>query len=361
MAVRLGVIGTGGISHCHGDGYRQLGDRVEFVACCDLDEQKAKNYANKYGFKKVYTDYKKMLAENKFDAVSVCTWNSAHSPCVIEALNSGANVLCEKPMAMNQEQAKEMEAAAKINNKLLMIGFVRRYGNDADAALDFIKKDYLGEVYYAKASYIRRAGSPGGWFGDKSFSGGGPLIDLGVHVIDLSRYLLGNPKPVTVFGNTFSKLGARQNLKSGAAAWIATTKVAQPVFNVEDMATAFVKFDNGSLLWVETSFSLHTEKENGNIELHGTKAGLRLDPFTLFTETNDMLSTVKIEGPTGFGDFFGNEMAHFISCVEKGVTCMTPGADGSVCRSPAADGVELMKILDAIYKSAATGKSVDIK
>ncbi|MDF2684937.1 MAG: oxidoreductase, partial [Clostridia bacterium] len=226
---------------------------------------------------------------------------------------------------------------------------------------DFINKDYLGEVYYAKASYIRRAGSPGGWFGDKAFSGGGPLIDLGVHVIDLSRYLLGNPKPITVFGNTFSKLGPRRNLKNGSMAWVATTKVAEPVFNVEDLATAFVKFDNGAFFWVETSCSLHTEKENGNIELHGTKAGLKLDPFTLFTETNDMLSTIKIDGPTGTGDFFGMEMEHFITSVEKGITCTTPAADGSVCRSPAADGVELMKILDAIYESASTGKSVDIK
>ncbi|MDF2685007.1 MAG: oxidoreductase, partial [Clostridia bacterium] len=151
MAVKLGIIGTGSISHCHGDGYRQLGDRVELVACCDLDDEKAKSYATKYGYKKVYTDYKKMLSENKLDAVSVCTWNSAHAKCVIEALNSGVNVLCEKPMAMNKEEAKAMEAAAKANNRLLMIGFVRRYGNDAAAALDFINKGYLGDVYYAKA------------------------------------------------------------------------------------------------------------------------------------------------------------------------------------------------------------------
>ena len=177
-----------------------------------------------------------MLAENKFDAVEVCTWNSAHAECTIAALNAGANVKCEKPMAMNTQEALAMKETAERNGKLLMVGFVRRHGNDAAAAIDFIDKGYLGDVYFIKASYLRRAGFPGGWFGDKSRSGGGPLIDLGVHVIDLSRYVIGNPKPVSVFGATFNKLGARTNLKTGGKAWSAMAdEVKDPVFTVEDL------------------------------------------------------------------------------------------------------------------------------
>lgn len=348
MAVKLGVIGTGGISHCHGDGYKQLGDQIEFVACCDLDEDKAKAYAEKYGFKKYYTDYKVMLAENELDAVSVCTWNSQHAVCTIAALNAGANVLCEKPMAMNQQEALEMEAAAKTNGKTLMIGFVRRYGNDAALAKEFIDKGNLGEIYYAKASYIRRCGFPGGWFGDKSYSGGGPLIDLGVHVIDLSRYLFGNPKPVSVYGITFSKLGSRNEIKS--TGWESTTKLKDIVYDVEDFATAFVRFDNGCVLFVEASFNMNTANESGNLEFFGTKAGMSIAPFRLYTVYDNFLADIDIKADSSTGDFFGNEMKHFIDCVQNGTKCV----------SPAEDGVELMKILDAIYESAATQKEVSI-
>ena len=116
MSIKLGFIGTGSIAHAHGDAYRKMGDRIEYVACCDLNEERAKNFAEKYGFKKYYTDYKQMLAENQFDAVEVCTWNSAHAECTIAALNAGANVKCEKPMAMNTEEALAMKEAAEKND-----------------------------------------------------------------------------------------------------------------------------------------------------------------------------------------------------------------------------------------------------
>ena len=156
-----------------------------------------------------------MLAElPEIDAVSVCTWNAAHAECTIAALNAGKHVLCEKPMAMNAAEAQAMLDAAKRNDRLLMIGFVRRFGNDCAIAKDLIEHDRMGDIYYAKATYLRRNGCPGGWFGDKARSGGGPLIDLGVHVIDLTRYLMGKPKPVSVYGATFHKLGDRRSIKS---------------------------------------------------------------------------------------------------------------------------------------------------
>lgn len=354
MAIRLGVIGNGGISHTHGNSYKALGDRVEFVACCDLDEKKAKSYAEQYGCKKYYTDYKKMLAENELDAVSVCTWNSAHAECTIAALNAGCHVFCEKPMAMNTEEALEMKAAAEKNNKLLMIGFVRRHGSDAAAAIDLINNGYLGDIYYAKASYLRRCGFPGGWFGDKSRSGGGPLIDLGVHVIDLTRYILGNPKPVTVFGATFNKLGAREDVraKSDSGDWISSTEVQESIFTVEDLATAMIRFDNGAVLHVEASFNLNLKDPTGNLEFFGDKAGLSLSPFELHTVVDGQLADIAIRAKNTFefGREFGRETKNFVEAIE-GKVKLVANAD---------DGVEIMRILDAVYLSAKTGKSVDI-
>lgn len=350
MAIKYALIGCGSIGSFHMNAYKNLADRVELVACCDLIEARAKNYAERYGFAKYYTDVDTMLAECEIDAVSVCTWNAAHKDCTVKALRAGAHVLCEKPMAMNTAEALEMQAEAEKAGKLLMIGFVRRHGNDAATALDFIEKDYLGELYHMKASYIRRVGFPGNWFGDKAYSGGGPLIDLGVHIIDLCRYLAGNPKPVTVFGVTFNKLGARDNIRGNVAAWQAETTVDKPKFNVEDMAIATVRFDNGLVLTAEASFSLHVKEDYQKIELFGTKAGLDLGTFTLYSEYNDMLADFKIHGNVGCGDFFTAEMRNFLDAIE----------DKAPCKAPAEDGVELMRILDAIYESAATGKSVDI-
>lgn len=351
MALRVGIIGNGGISNCHMHGYKALGDRVEIVACCDINEAKAKDYAERYNIPHYYTDHKDMLANEKLDLVSVCTWNNAHAECTINALNAGCNVLCEKPMAMNAEQALAMKAAAEKNGKLLMIGFVRRHGGDAEKALSLINQGYLGEIYFAKASYLRRCGFPGGWFGDKTLSGGGPLIDLGVHVIDLTRYLMGCPKPVTVFGATFDKIGARSNVKMDG--WMSETVVDEPVFTVEDLATAMVRFDNGAVLYVEASFNLNTGKGTGDVELMGDKAGLTLCPFELHTECDNSIADITFETQPVF-EFqreFDKEIRHFADCVEG----------KAQCKATAEDGVVLMKILDAIYESAKTGKSVDIQ
>ncbi len=351
MALKVGIIGNGGIANAHMDGYKSLGDEVELVACCDINFPKAKAYAEKYGIPNYYDNCYDMLKYHQLDVVSVCTWNNAHAECTIAALNAGCNVLCEKPMAMNTEEALKMKEAAEKNGKLLMIGFVRRHGNDAAAAIDYINKGYVGEIYYAKASYLRRCGFPGGWFGDKSLSGGGPLIDLGVHVIDLSRYIMGCPKPVTVFGATFNKIGARSHIRG--TEWQSETVVEEPVFTVEDLATAMIRFDNGAVLQVEASFNLNIKHSCGDIIFYGDKAGLSLEPFELYTEVNNQLADIIPRGRNDF-DFerdFKREVRNFIDSVNGKAKCL----------ATADDGVELMRILDAIYLSAETGKSVDIQ
>lgn len=351
--LKIGIIGTGNISHFHARGYEKLVESgaVELTACCDLDADKVKAFAEKYGFARTYTDFNEMLATENLDCVSVCTWNAAHKCATIAALEAGANVLCEKPMALNAAEAQEMLDTAKRTGRLLQIGFVRRFGKDADTVMDFKNSGALGDIYFAKATYLRRDGCPGGWFGDKKFSGGGPLIDLGVHVIDLTRYLAGGPKPVTVFGKTYKNIGCHR-ANGGDAAWDAPADAAKYEYSVEDFATALITFDSGLTLDVEASFNLNIEKDVGNVELFGTKAGLKLDPgVEIYTDMAGRYVNLKPTGDTGFDmNSFNREIAGFIDAA----TGKAP------CRATAEDGLVLMKILDAVYESAATGKSVDI-
>ena len=275
--VKVAVIGVGMISESHIGAYLK-NPNVELYAFCDIREERLKQMGERYGITRLYTDKDVMLRElPEIDAVSVCTWNSAHAPCTIAALKAGKNVLCEKPMATSAAEAKEMLAAAKESGKLLMIGFVRRYGNDCAILKDFIDKGMFGELYYAKATYLRRNGSPGGWFGIKKYSAGGPLIDLGVHVADMTRYLMGNPKPVSVYGATFQKLGDRRGLKDRKG-YVASSSDGTETFDVEDLATALIRYDNGAVVSLEASFSLNIKNDEGKIELFGTKAGAKLDP-----------------------------------------------------------------------------------
>lgn len=347
--IKVGVIGTGNISHEHIKSYI-ANPNVELYAFCDINPVQLKKMADLYGVERTYTDINEFLKLDEIDAVSVCTWNSAHAPCAIAALNAGKHVLCEKPMATSAAEAKKMLEAAEKNNKLLMIGFVRRYGNDCKILQDFISTDYFGDIYYAKATYLRRNGNPGGWFGDKSRSAGGPLIDLGVHVIDLTRYLMGNPKPVSVYGATFQKLFNRPNVK-GTKGYNSVSAGQKDICDVEDLASALIRYDNGSVLAIEASFSLNIKSDEGKIQLFGTKGGAKIDPeLEMYTEINDYMADVNLTVPTSldFAGLFQNEIDHYVDCV----------INGTACKSPATDGIEIMKILDAVYESARTGHEV---
>ncbi len=351
--LKVAVIGVGNISNLHIAAYQKNPD-VELYAFCDINAEVLKVAGKRYGITRLYTDEAEMLAAlPEIDAVSVCTWNSAHAPCSIMALQAGKDVLCEKPMALNAQEAQKMLDTARACGRKLMIGFVRRFGNDADIMRDFIGAGSIGEIYYAKATYLRRNGNPGGWFGDKSRSGGGPLIDLGVHVIDLTRYLMGNPKPVSVYGATFRKLGNRSGLKEGVA-YSSVSRSKEDLCDVEDLATALVRYDNGAVLSVEASFCLNLKKDVGKVELFGTRGGMCLDPeLEIFSDSCGYLTNTTLDRATAlsFDGLFEREIDHFVNAVLHD--------DGNVL-SIAEDGVAVMKILDAIYLSAATGRSVDL-
>lgn len=341
--IRVGIVGCGGISRCHVAAYKAL-KQVELVACADLNFERAQAYAKEHGFSRAYDSAEAMMANEKLDAVSICTWNNGHAPCAITCLKGGANVLCEKPLALNASEAQEMADVAKETGKLLMVGFVRRFGENTALIKERIDNGEFGEIYYAKTGCIRQVGNPGGWFSDKSKSGGGPLIDLGVHMVDLVRYLMGKPKAVSVSGSTFSKLGPRENIKGieryRSVDWSAYN-------DVEDMAVGMIRYDNGATVWVENSWTQHiSEPEHLYLEIYGSKTGAIMEPtIKLMSEKDDYLvSEVPGVSPNLYNPMnnFYREIEHFVDCVQNGTECL----------NPAEDGVELMKILDALYVSA---------
>lgn len=350
--LKIGIIGTGGISYCHIKGYKALSDICEVVACCDIDEDKVIRYAKAHSIPRYYTDCKVMMEKEELDCVSVCTWNSAHKECTIAALNGSAHVICEKPMAMNAAEAEEMLEAATRNNKLLQVGFVRRFGDDADAVKTFTNEGMLGDIYYARAQYLRRSGCPGGWFKNKTFSGGGPLIDLGVHIIDLCKYLAGNPKPVSAYGVTYDNLGP--NRAAGASKTWELNCTDEHPYNVEDFASAMIKFDNGFTLQIETSFNLNVKEDSTELVLCGTKAGVSItDKLEMYTDTAGMFVNLVPANDISFrfSESFDAEIKGFVDAV----------LGKQPCRATAEDGVEMMKIIDAIYESSQAGHSVEIR
>ncbi len=349
--IKVAIVGTGSISGVHIKSYLALPDEFELYALCDINESRLKAKGEKYGITRLFTDEAEMLASlPEIDAVDVCTWNAAHAPCTIMALNAGKHVFCEKPMAMNVEEAVAMKEAAEKNGKLLMIGFVRRFGRDCDILKDFIAGGTLGDIYYAKAHYLRRNGNPGGWFGNTALSGGGPLIDLGVHVIDLARYVMGNKKPVSVYGVTYKKLGNRPNIK-GTKAYLSAGAANADVCDCEDFASALIRFEDGSVISVEASFSLNIKKDVGKLEFFGDKGGAMIDDkLYIFTDMNGYLVNVDLDAKStfSFDTDFTKEFKNFADAING----------TAECRNPADDGIAMMQILRAIYKSAELGHEV---
>ncbi len=349
--VKIGLVGAGNIANTHMSAYKGVAD-AEVVAICDIDKGKAERLAAKYGVEKAYGSIEEMIASEALDAVDVCVWNVNHAKCAIYAMEHGLHVVCEKPMAYNAEEAAEMKAVSEKTGKLLMIAFVTRYADDTRVVKDYIDKDYLGDIYYAKAQYVRRHGNPGGWFGDKSRSGGGPVIDLGVHVIDRARYLMGLHKPVSVYAASFNYLGNRKNLKTNVG-WIPEGATKDDICDVEDFATALIRFDNGAVIQLETGYSINDLPKSG-LTLCGTKGGMKTGdgPLTLFTELNDFMVDTKID-INNLADSRGGfeaELAEFVDCVLGKKEITATAEDGLIC----------MKILDAIYESAKTGHEVII-
>ena len=347
--IKIGIIGVGNIAEAHIAGYKKH-PNAELYAFCDINEERLKAKGAHHGVTRLYTSAEEMVnALPELDAVSVCVWNCNHYECTMTALRAGKHVLCEKPLAMNEAQAREMCDFAKEQGKLLMVGFVRRFMYETEELKRLTDEDFFGELYYTKATYLRQNGNPGGWFSDKKRSGGGPGIDLGVHVIDEARYLMGNPQPVSVYASVMKKLD--RSAHRGSVGYVASD--AGNIDDVEDFVQATVRFDNGGIMLLETSYALNTPEPVTRIELFGTKAGCITDPLRVLADEFGHLTSLKFTDMPGdaFAGMFDKEIRHFVDCVETGCEC----------RNPAEDGVVVMRILDAIYESGRTGHEVILK
>ncbi|MBO9608422.1 MAG: Gfo/Idh/MocA family oxidoreductase [Paenibacillaceae bacterium] len=347
--LKIGVIGAGSIAKQHMEAYKR-NPLVELYAVCDANEQRAREKAASYGAKHAVADYRELLALTELDAVSICTWNRTHAPIAIAALDAGKHVLVEKPLCTTVAEALAIEEAVRRSCRLLQVGFVRRYADTTSIVKSFLDAGELGPIYYAKASNLRRLGNPGGWFSDSTRSGGGPLIDLGVHLIDLCWYLMGRPRVKSISGNTYRRLGNRANVRH--LGFYKAADYDPGVNDVEDMANALIRFANGASLAIDVSFTLHGKKDESYIKLFGEKGGAEVAPdFTIVTERHDTILNITPQFDASATDYqaaFNNEIDHFVACALEGRESL----------SPVQDGVEIMKILCGIYESAAIGKEI---
>lgn len=345
----IGVIGAGSISEAHLAAY-QANPQARLHAICDLNEERARKLAAKYEIPHVYTNFHDLLANSEVQAVSICTWNNSHAAISIAALDAGKDVLCEKPLCMTVEEALQVQQAVERTGRRFEVGYVRRHASSIGVLKKYLDAGDLGDIYYAKASLIRRLGNPGGWFADKARSGGGPLIDIGVHVIDLCWYLMGRPKVVSVSGNTYAKLGNRSNIENYAFYQAADYDAS--LNTVEDMANALIRFENGASLMVDVSFSLHAKQNSALINIYGDKGGAEIEPeLSIVTEQHNTIVNIspQITAPSfDFAESFQNEINHFVAGCLNGVPVF----------SPVEDGVEMIKILNAVYESAAEGREI---
>lgn len=349
--LRVGVVGTGNIFvSAHLEPLLKHNE-LEVVALCDIKREKAERIAAEHHIPFVYADYREMLAEQELDIVDICTPNLLHSQVAVAALQAGAHVFCEKPDAVSPEEAQRMADAAVEAGKHLMVMRNNRFSPQAQFLKRYIEEGHAGEIYTGRCGWLRRRGIPGkgGWFTTKEQSGGGPLIDLGVHFIDLAIWLMGNPRPVAVSGATYTKFANNELSDSIHSSF--GEKQENGTFDVEDLATGFIRFDNGATLQLEFSWASNVGEEMNFVELRGTKAGasIKKGELAVFTETAGQLTDLVpvFKGNQAHGNH-GKHLYHFVDCIQGRATPInTP-----------AQGVDMIKILSAIYESAAAGKEI---
>jgi len=340
--LRVGVVGLG-MGSVHVEGYQEDG-RAEVVALCDVEAARLEKVGRKYGVAELFTDAGEMFRKARLDAVSIATPNTFHAPLTIGAFRRGLHVLCEKPMAMTVREAQRMLEAGKKARRNLMINFSYRFSDMSYALKQQVEAGVVGDIYFGRTVWHRRRGVPGfgGWFGQKELAGGGPLIDLGVHRLDLALWLMGYPDPVSVTGATHSVIASKMARKQ------------RKKFSVEDLGCGLVKFANGATLMVEASWALNiNEPEHMVTLLCGTKGGLVQKNVgggyefaaEVYTEEGGNLYTKTLDealtpAPSAYSEFVS-------SILEK----RQPMATGE-------EGLKVMKILEGIYRSAKTGREV---
>ena len=352
--LKAGVIGLG-MGWNHLSNYASHPD-VEVVAVADRIEAKREKAKAEFNLPRIYAEGIDMIRNEKLDIISVAVPNVQHRELTIAALRSGANVLCEKPMAMNAAEAEEMLAVSREVKRKLGINFSYRFAEQSRAMKALVEDGRLGDIYYGRSVWLRRRGIPGmgagdfnskgasgSWFFDRKQSGGGPLIDLGVHRLDLALWLMGYPEPAWVLGSTYCKLAG------------GITKARGLDYSVEDFACAMIKFKNGATLELDAAWASNIkEKEQMSTRLVGDKGGLY--QYNLAEGyTYDVEYYQEIEGMQ-----FDPKLHPPMPGVKPSYLMFADAVrdDTPVLVAPE-EGVTVMKLLDAIYASAASGKPVE--
>jgi predicted dehydrogenase len=344
---RIGFIGAGGIARTHADRLKKV-EGVQLVAAADVAERSLAQFKEQYPLEKTYADYKTMLKElgKELDAVTVCTPNGLHAENSIAALNAGLHVLVEKPMAMNAKEGQAMVDAAKKNGKHLIVAFQHRFDPKSKVIRDQIERGDFGKIIYVRCQALRRRGIPNwGVFGRKELQGGGPMIDIGVHIIESAHSIIGSPRPVSATGNTFTYIGNKPSeVSSMWPNWDHKT------YTVEDFAAGMIRFDTGALLTIEASFATHIEKDVWNIQVFGEKGGANWETSQIFTDHGGYMMNMT-PGFVPKWDHFEYKMRHFVEVCR----------DGRKNECPAEHGLMVQKMLDGVYASAEKGREVPIE
>jgi predicted dehydrogenase len=342
--LRVGLIGAGGISRIHCEGWAKV-PGADIVAVTDINPDAARQRAEKYDIANVDPDVPTLL-DRELDLVDIVVPNRFHKPYTIDALKSGKHVLCEKPLALTAKDVDEMIAAAKKARKKLMCAQHMRFTNSARAIRDYLKKNPLGDIYYARAKWNRRRGLPTtAGFIYKKNSGGGPCLDIGVHALDLALHLMGNFEPVSVTGIAVNKIAKRRDAWSHFD-WGLFDKKGM---DIEDFAAGMVRFKNGAALSLECSFMLNMgEKDNCSVDLFGDKAGVSWPSGEYHSSVPSGVVDATITPRDIDPCNHHAEIAAFADCVRKDKPVPVPPEESRA----------VMAILDGLYTSASTGKEV---
>ncbi len=350
--VRVAVVGCGNIANAaHIPNYAK-NPNVELKYFCDILPERAEAAVEKYGCGTACKDYREFLNDPDLDAVSVCTHNDFHAPISIDFLRAGKDVLCEKPAARILSEALEMQRAARETGQLLSIGVVNRFGDAVNRVKDMIAAGKLGEVYHVYASFRAHRSIPGigGDFTTKAVSGGGALIDWGVHYLDLILYCCGEPKPLTASGEAFCKLGKNIAEYTYLSMWASREKENEGTFDVDDSVTGLVRTSGPSISFLG-AWAQNIGQSDTFIDFMGDKGGIRLKycgDFVYYTAEDGALLEIKPSYPTR--DFYQTEIDSFVESVQTRQPNQA-NIDNAIATS---------KIMDAIYRSSQTHREVTI-
>ncbi len=334
--IKVGVIGAGAIGNSHLKTYSEA-DEADPIAVADVNRERARKEAKKFGIDEVFTDYHELLEIPELEAVSICIPNVFHAPASIAALEAGKHVLCEKPLAVNADQAELMVRKSRETGKRLAMSLNLRHKGSSLMLKKAAEDGQLGEIYYGRGGMLRDNAIPRGWFHRKEFAGGGPLVDLASHILDLTWWIMGRPDPVSAFGSTFAKFGPRG---LGMGSWGVGHQDGP--FDVEDLGVGMIKFEGGQTLIVEASWVVNIETRTYS-EVSGTEAGGSLLPDLNVKKTDGTPLQMEAEEDQDPRLRFLKDLIH-----------------GNPALGPGEDGLMVTRMLDAIYDSAETGKEVEL-